>query len=126
MKFLEAARRHRQLMADRRRPRTSASQMRKVKDPDRSSDSFGARRWAGMGRQGEFAGGRTDHSTVTARGRQYLPLDRLWMAGSRVQLTVALSASQSQVSDPAAIRMPKATVRSQSQTGGRVVPAKVS
>jgi hypothetical protein len=38
-------------VADRRRPRTAASQMQNVKDPGRSSDSFGARRWAGMGRQ---------------------------------------------------------------------------
>lgn len=37
-------------MADRRRPRTSASQTRNVKDPRRSSGSFGANRRAGMGR----------------------------------------------------------------------------
>ena len=67
------------------------------------------------GRQGEFAGGWTGHSTVTARRHQYLPLDRLRMAGSRVLLTVALSASQSQVSDLAALRPPNATVCSQSQ-----------
>ena len=67
-----------------------------------------------MGRQGEFAGGWTGHSTVTARGHQYLPLDRLRMAGSRVQLTVALSASQSQVSEAAALRPPNTTVCSQS------------